>query len=349
MKRRPSSRKNFTKLSLKKKTKIENNAENILNILHDNQNINKKYKRRGSVGLLGSANIMYKNDDISEILVKKFSKKADFNNNKIIIEDSKNNYIKNKNNEKIPQNEQENIMKDNENNLKNNNSKSRLVNLIGIAKNNKIINNNNLNSINLTRGNVSNERYNSNTLEAYSPFSKNQKRNYIITTSKEDQGIGYKIVSFDIPENINLPQRTTQVYSLNGKKLKKKPNKKTDFVSPLDELYKQQFKKKKNDLKISVNSNMMIVNNANDVPKKLLPIFGRTAYTFYGNNEQDAGINLANSLDLNKDKNKNKIHNFHATKRIFNSNSLKMNNINPPFNTKAFPKLNQKFNTEKNV
>jgi len=349
MKRRPSSRKNFTKLSLKKKTKIENNAENILNILHDNQNINKKYKRRGSVGLLGSANIMYKNDDISEILVKKFSKKADFNNNKIIIEDSKNNYIKNKNNEKIPQNEQENIMKDNENNLKNNNSKSRLVNLIGIAKNNKIINNNNLNSINLTRGNVSNERYNSNTLEAYSPFSKNQKRNYIITTSKEDQGIGYKIVSFDIPENINLPQRTTQVYSLNGKKLKKKPNKKTDFVSPLDELYKQQFKKKKNDLKISANSNMMIVNNANDVPKKLLPIFGRTAYTFYGNNEQDAGINLANSLDLNKDKNKNTIHNFHATKRIFNSNSLKMNNINPPFNTKAFPKLNQKFNTEKNV
>ena len=120
-------------------------------------------------------------------------------------------------------------------------------------------------------------------------------------------------------------------------------------MSPLDELYKQQFKKKKNDLKISVNSNMMIVNNANDVPKKLLPIFGRTAYTFYGNNEQDAGINLANSLDLNKDKNKNTIHNFHATKRIFNSNSLKMNNINPPFNTKAFPKLNQKFNTEKNV
>ena len=350
IRRRPSSKKNFTKLSLKKKTKIDNNAMNYINIINNDQKNNKKGRRRASVGLLGSVNIMYKNNDISEILTKKFSKKQDFNNNnKFIIEDSKNNYIINKNDEKISPNEQENVMKDNDNNLKNNNPKSKFN--FGNSKNIKIFNNNNLvNAINLKRGSASNERYNSNTLEVYSPFSKNHKRNYIISPSKEDQGIGYKIVSFDIPENVNLPQRTTQVYSLNGRKLRKKPQIKTDFVSPLDELYKQQYKKKMSDLKISgnSNSNMMVVNNANDMPKKLLPLFGRTAYTFYGSGDKEGGINLANSLEVNN-KNKNTLHNYQATTRNFNANNLQMNNINTPFNMKSFPKLKQKFKTEKNV
>ena len=350
IRRRSSSKRNFTKLSLKKKTKIDNNAMNYINIINNDQKNNKKGRRRASVGLLGSINIMYKNNDISEILTKKFSKKQDFNNNnKFIIEDSKNNYIINKNDEKISPNEHENIMKDNENNLKNNNPKSKFN--FGNSKNIKIFNNNNLvNAINLKRGSASNERYNSNTLEVYLPFSKNHKRNYIISPSKEDQGIGYKIVSFDIPENVNLPQRTTQVYSLNGRKLRKKPQIKTDFVSPLDELYKQQYKKKMSDLKISGNgnSNMMVVNNANDMPKKLLPLFGRTAYTFYGSGDKEGGINLANSLEVNN-KNKNNLHNYQATTRNFNANSLQMKNINAPFNMKSFPKLKQKFNTEKNV
>ena len=91
---------------------------------------------------------------------------------------------------------------------------------------------------------------------------------------------------------------------------------------------------------ISSNSNMIITNN-NDAPKKLLPIFGRTAYAFYGANDKDAGINLTNSLDLNK--NKNNLNGFQTLSRNFNTN----NNSNP-FNVKSFPKLKNKFNTEKN-
>ena len=191
-----------------------------------------------------------------------------------------------------------------------------------------------------------NNRYNSNTLESYSPLSKNHKRNFIITPTIEDQGNGCKIVSFDIPENTNLPQRVNQIYSLNGKKIKKKPNIKTEFISPLDELYKQQYKKKMNEMKnLSSNSNM-IITNSNDVPKKLLPLFGRTAYTFYGSNKKDAGINLTNSVEVNKNKNIN--NNFNTLSRNFNMNGLQMKNINSPINIKTFPKLQKKFNTEKN-
>ena len=344
IKRRPSSKKNFTRLSLKdgkkKTTKMHNNMKNNLNTLNnENQKNNKKNRRRGSVGVFGSVNNMYKNDDISDILVKKFSKYNDNNKNKFIIEDSKNNYIKTGNNETMSQNDKENG-KFNENQTKNN-AKSRFVT---ITNNNKMINNNIINQTNMTQ--ATNNRY-TNKPDIYSPLSKNHKRNYIITPSDEEQPIGYKIVSFDIPENTNLPQRVNQIYSLNGKKIRKKPNIKPELISPLDELYKQQYKKKMNEMKnLSSNSNMMIVNNANDTPKKLLPIFGRTAYAFYGNNEKDAGINLINSVDLNK--NKNTINNFHTISRNYNMNSIQMNNINSPFNIKTFPKLKRKFNTEKN-
>ena len=319
---------------------MHHNMKNNLNTINnDKDKNNKKNRRRGSVGVFGSVNNMYKNDDISDILVKKFSKYNDNNKNKFIIEDSKNNYIKTGNNETMSQNEKENG-KFNENQPKNN-MKSKFVT---ITNNNKMINNNIINQTNTTQ--ATNNRY-TNKVDMYSPLSKNHKRNYIITPSDEEQPIGYKIVSFDIPENTNLPQRVNQIYSLNGKKIRKKPNIKPELISPLDELYKQQYKKKMNEMKnLSSNSNMMIVNNASDGPKKLLPIFGRTAYAFYGNNEKDAGINLVNSLDANK--NKNTINNFHSLSRNYNLNSIQMNNINSPFNIKTFPKLKRKFNTEKN-
>ena len=47
---------------------------------------------------------------------------------------------------------------------------------------------------------------------------------------------------------------------------------------------------------------MKNISNPNDLPKKLLPIFGRTAYTFYGKNDADGGINLTNSVDSNNKK-----------------------------------------------
>ena len=344
IRRRPSSKKNFTRLSLKdgkkKTSKMHHNMKNNLNTINnDKDKNNKKNRRRGSVGVFGSVNNMYKNDDISDILVKKFSKYNDNNKNKFIIEDSKNNYIKTGNSETMSQNEKENG-KFNENQPKNN-MKSKFVT---ITNNNKMINNNIINQTNTTQ--ATNNRY-TNKVDMYSPLSKNHKRNYIITPSDEEQPIGYKIVSFDIPENTNLPQRVNQIYSLNGKKIRKKPNIKPELISPLDELYKQQYKKKMNEMKnLSSNSNMMIVNNASDGPKKLLPIFGRTAYAFYGNNEKDAGINLVNSLDAHK--NKNTINNFHSLSRNYNLNSIQMNNINSPFNIKTFPKLKRKFNTEKN-
>ena len=354
LKRRPSSKENFTKLILKdgKKNavKTHHNINKNLNIINNNnQKNNKKMRRRGSVGIPGSANFIYKNDDISEIINKKFSKNKNNDKNKYIIEDSKNNYTKSGNNEMISQNEKDRMIKSSENQFKNINPKSRFVNLMSISNNNsnKIITNNNFNNpINMKLGSATNNRYN-NTIETFYPFSKNHKRNYIISPSNEDQGIGCKIVSFDIPENVNLPQRVNQVYSLNGKKLRKKPNIKTELLSPLDELYKQQYKKKMNEMKnFSSNSNMMIVNNANDMPKKLIPIFGRTAYTFYGSNDKDAGINLTNSVELNKNKNIN--NNFHSLSRNYNVNIFPMNNINPHFNVKTFPKLKKKFNTDKN-
>ena len=68
-----------------------------------------------------------------------------------------------------------------------NNQKSRFVNLLSITNTNKNINNN-INNINMKRSSSSNNnRYNSNTLESYSPLSKRRVKcgiilynNYII-------------------------------------------------------------------------------------------------------------------------------------------------------------------------
>jgi alpha-galactosidase len=97
-----------------------------------------------------------------------------------------------------------------------------------------------------------------------------------------DTGIGYKIVSFDMPENTSLPQKTYQLYALYGKKIQKKNQIKTETISPLDDLFKRQYNKNARKLRLELlsNSNMM-----NDIPKKISPIFGRTAYAFYTKKE----------------------------------------------------------------
>ena len=159
----------------------------------------------------------------------------------------------------------------------------------------------------------------SNTINAYSAISKNHKVSHVISSPKEylnknmknmenitpiqkkveidsDTGIGYKIVSFDIPENTSLPQKTYQLYALFGKKIQKKNQIKTETISPLDDLFKRQYNKNARKLKLELlsNSNMM-----NDIPKKISPIFGRTAYAFYTKKEIEGfGGSVNNSLRM---------------------------------------------------
>ena len=362
-----SSRKNFRKLTLKgdKNKKKTVKADKILNTIHllnnnNNENNihkhNKKMKRRGSVAIFKSVNNMYKNNDISDILTKKFSHQIepyDKTKKKILQinnmknssdEDTKNNYNKNNNNININiinQKEKENAINDR---YLYNNQKSKYLNLLTISNNSRLINNyNDLNKKNsiadYKRGNST---QNQNQYNTYSQetLSKNHKINYILTPKKEK--LGCKIVSFDLPENTNLPQKVNQIYSLNGKKLKKKPKLKTELISPLDEIYKQQFKKK---LKNLSNTNMIMNTGGDDVQKKLLPIFGRTAYIFYNKTNKDGGINLTNSMEINK--NKNDFSGFNQIGRNSYFNNLQLN-INAPFNVKTFPKIQKKFNTEKN-
>jgi hypothetical protein len=210
-------------------------------------------------------------------------------------------------------------------NLKNGNliknSKTKFTNKKQILKKNesdksKQINNNNilktlfpisksLNSYNNITMGVKNLIYKnnySNTINAYSTISKNHKVSHVISSPKEylnknmkntttiqknleidsDTGIGYKIVSFDMPENTSLPQKTYQLYALYGKKIQKKNQIKTETISPLDDLFKRQYNKNARKLRLELlsNSNMM-----NDIPKKISPIFGRTAYAFYTKKE----------------------------------------------------------------
>ncbi len=348
--KKSNSKKNFSNLTLKggrkKKLSTKNNTNNNINEKNNDSNkINsknsKKNKRRSSVGIFNSVNNMYENNDISDILSKKFSthhiNKEDKNNSS--IDSSKNNneindsinYIKHSFIEEGKKNNNENISKNHKDKDEEQLKKSNIVN---ISKT-KLINNknNNQNTINIKRGSGTNYSIN-NANNMNSLMSKNHKLNYVLTPTndrKEMNTIGYKIVSFDLPQNINLPQKVNQIYSLNGKKLKKRPQIKTENFSPLDDLYKQQYEKKIKEMKN--------VSNQNDLPKKLLPIFGRTAYTFYGKNDTDGGINLTNSVDSNKNKNFNSIKTLSRNFNIPLTNNM---HTNIPLNIKSFPKLKNK-------
>ena len=82
-----------------------------------------------------------------------------------------------------------------------------------------------------------------------------------------------------MPDNLLLPPKVNQYYPLYGKKLTKKPKIKIESNLALDELYKQQYMKK-----IKKEEELKSKNITEDVPKKLAPVFGRTAYTFYDKN-----------------------------------------------------------------
>ena len=316
---------------------------------------------------------MYKNNDISDILTKKFSNQIEnysqnkkrqilqINNMKNSSdEDTKNNYNINNNNISInlkDKNKDKDIIINGENKYKYSNQKSKYLNLPSTSGGNRLINNYNYNdtnkkigiNLNMKQFNSSNNNNNIYNIYTQENLSKNHKVNYILTPKKEKEKEkivnGCKIVSFELPENSNLPQKVNQLYSLNGKKLKNKPKIKTELTSPLEEIYKQQFKKKMKDAKNFSNTNMQI-NTGDDVQKKLLPIFGRTAYIFYNKQNKDGGINLTNSMEVNKNKNDFN-NNFFQIGRNSYYNNLQLS-VNTPFNIKTFPKIQKKYNTEKN-
>ena len=245
-------------------------------------------------------------------------------NNKVITEyneDTKNNintFKINFKNDNLVKGLNTNFMNIKQNLKKNESDKSKQINNNNILKTFFPISKslNNYNNITIGAKNLIYKNNYSNTINAYSSISKNHKVSHVVSSPKEymnkkmknitpiqknieidsNTGIGYKIVSFDIPENTSLPQKTYQLYALFGKKIHKRTQIKTETISPLDDLFKRQYNKNTKKLRMELlsNSNMM-----NDIPKKISPIFGRTAYTFYTKKEIEGfGGSVNNSLRM---------------------------------------------------
>jgi len=144
-----------------------------------------------------------------------------------------------------------------------------------------------------------------------------------------DTGIECKIVSFDMPKNDSLPQKTNQYYSLYGKKLQKKQNIKTEEKSPLDEIYKSQYEKKLKREKLKS------LSSSNDAPKKITPAFGRTAYAFYSKKDlEEFRRNYTSSNYL---------------KGSINLNTINSMNNNDYINTKYLTKSHRRYYLDKNL
>ena len=255
----------------------------------------KKSNIKGSKNMKSSINNAYeiiKNANNINDKIQYSYNEDEKNNNNNYKNNSKNERIKNKNAEK-PQNNL-NIIKNKNNNIIKNNSPKLLSRNNNNQNNsnylNPIISNSKLN--NLTAQKTNNPIYTnnySNTINIYSSLYKNHKLTNVVTPHNEkiikklniknvdkkniiqnlknvevdsDTGIGYNIVSFEIPENISLPPKTIQYYPLLGKKIHKKQLIKTETFSPLDEIYRQQYNKK---LKIESLSNSNLIN---EIPKK---------------------------------------------------------------------------------
>ena len=286
----------------------------------------KKSNIKGSKNIKSSINNAYeiiKNaNNINDKMQYSYNEDEKNNNNNYKI-DSKNERTNNKNAEKS-QNNLDTIKNKNNNIIKNNSPKL-------LSRNNNNQNNSNyLNAIisnsklnNLTAQKTNNPIYTnnySNTINIYSSLYKNHKLTNVLTPHKEkinkilniknvdkknniqnlknvevdsDTGIGYNVVSFEIPENISLPPKKIQYYPLLGKKIHKKQPIKTETFSPLDEIYRQQYNKK---LKLESLSSSNLIN---EIPKKISPAFGRTAYAFYSKKEiEEFGGNITNSINL---------------------------------------------------
>jgi hypothetical protein len=272
-------------------------------------------------------------------------------------EDTKNNN-KTLKNENILKNQNQNIknnddvLKNNNfsnpisrNNNSNNNQMLKPLNLISKSLND--FNNLSLNQIN----NIINRNNNNIDLYNLSSFSKNHKISSVLYASKEhknmiklyknaqmqksmdididsDTGIEYKIVSFDMPNNNSLPQKINQFYSLYGKKLQKKQHIKTEEKSPLDDIYKNQYEKKLKKEKLKS------LSNSNDAPKKITPVFGRTAYTFYSQKDLEGFRNNYTSTN--------------NLKGIINLNTISSMNNRENINTKYLAKSHRRYYLDKN-
>ena len=286
----------------------------------------KKSNIKGSKNMKSSINNAYeiiKNaNNINDKIQYSYNEDEKNNNNNYKI-NLKNERTNNKNTENSQNNL--NIIKNKNNNIIKNNSPKLLSRNNNNQNNsnylNPIISNSKLNNLTAQKTNnlICTNNY-SDTINIYSSLYKNHKLTNVLTPHKEkinkklniknvdkkiiiqnlknvevdsDTGIGYNVVSFEMPENIFLPPKKIQYYPLLGKKIHKRQPIKTETFSPLDEIYRQQYNKK---LKIESLSNSNLIN---EIPKKISPVFGRTAYAFYSKKEiEEFGGNITNSINL---------------------------------------------------
>ena len=313
--------------------KISLNSNNINSIKGITEN-NMKFTNKKNISINNSAQ-KNKND------LKEDTK----NNNKIQKNENliKNQSQNNINNDALKNNFSNRISRNN-----NSNSNQILKPLNLISKSQNDFNSLSLNQIN----NIINRNNNNIDIYNFSSLSKNHKISNVLFAPKEqynkirlyknaqfqknidididsDTGIEYKIVSFDMPKNDSLPQKINQFYSLYGKKLQKKQQiKKTEEKSPLEEIYKNQYEKKLKKEKLKS------LSSSNDAPKKITPVFGRTAYAFYS--KKDLEGFRANYTSSN------------YLKGSINLNTISSMNNLEYMNTKYFAKSHRKYYLDKN-
>ena len=279
-----------------------------------NNNISKEINENKKNKIILDKNNKINNEIIKNIYNEETKNNINFNNN-IFISNQKNdnlfiNYNINseyyKSSIKLVKNTNNNLLGNlsNSNEISRNNINNNPINTItsnSISPISKSLNNLNMLTMIQKNGFIYKNNYGS-TINTFSGISKNHKISSVFNQSKEqlsqnlnynisplnknlgnesDKGIRYKLTSFDILQNTSLPQKNNKIFHLFGKKINKKKQHRTDTFSPLDNLYKEYYEKKMKNLKSS-SSNMMA-----DIPKKICPVFGRTAYTFYSKKEKE--------------------------------------------------------------
>ena len=304
---------------------IDNETENYFSQRNKEKNSSSKFDKNQEIKNIMNKQIVLNDNNYNNtaremnenILINEFNNKViteynddtKINSNRFKINLKNDNLIKNTNTKAT--NKKQMLKKNESDKRKQINNNKILKTLFPISKSL-----NSYNNITIGAKNLIYKNNYSNTINAYSAISKNHKVSHVISSPKEyfnknmknitpiqknveidsDTGIGYKIVSFDIPENTSLPQKTYQLYALFGKKIQKRNQIKTETISPLDDLFKRQYNKNSKKLRLELlsNSNMM-----NDIPKKISPIFGRTAYAFYTKKEIEGfGGSVNNSLRM---------------------------------------------------
>ena len=171
-----------------------------------------------------------------------------------------------------------------------NSSLTSRVNNTNQNNDNDIFNNGNLTTkSSILSRNLKNSNNNSNNINVACETNDNSininSKNKIQINS--ETGINCKIVSLDPKKMINIHSvKVNGNAAFPGKKIKTKHIIR-ELINPLDELYKVQHQKKLQRLE---KIKYMNQNLSNDLPKKIVPAFGRTAYSFF---------NKKKSFDLN--------------------------------------------------